>query len=115
MEQDYTKIAKTMRALSAPKRLLILDILSCGEHCAGELQEALSMTQPSTSYHMKLLTDAGVVAMWIEGKYTFYSLAHQKLLDFMQSFAWLTTPKPDCMRQAIFSVLCRETQEGTCE
>lgn len=107
MEQDYVKIAKMMRAFSDPKRLMILDTLSCGERCAIELQEALSMTQPTTSYHMKLLTDTGVVSMRSEGKYSFYSLDHNKLLDFIQRFAWLTTPKPDC--------ICNEISPGLCK
>lgn len=111
VEQSYIKIAKIMQAFSDPKRLLILDMLSCGERCATELQEALSMTQPTTSYHMKLLTDTGAVAMRSEGKYVFYSLNHQKLLDFMQSFAWLTAPKPDCVCQALSPKPCRGTQK----
>ena len=110
MEQDYIKLAKLMQTFSDPKRLLILDMLSCGELCATELQEALSMTQPTTSYHMKLLTDTGVVAMRNEGKYVFYSLDHQRLLDFMQSFVWLTAPKPDCVCQAISQKPCRGMQ-----
>ena len=111
VEQNYIKLAKTMRALSDPKRLLILDMLSCGERCSTELQESLSMTQPTTSYHMKLLTDTGVVAMRSEGKYVFYSLDHQKLFDFMKRLAWLTTPKSDCVCQAFSSELCRGTQK----
>lgn len=107
-ERDYAQIAKMMQTLSDPKRLLIVDILSCGERCAMELQEALSMTQPKTSYHMKLLTDASVVTMRNEGKYVFYSLSQSNLRDFMQAFIRLTESKADCICNTIPNGLCRE-------
>lgn len=107
-DQDYAEIAKTMQALSDPRRLLIVDILSCGERCAAELQDALSMTQPATSYHMKLLADAGVITMRNEGKYVFYSLNHDRLQTFMQNFKNLTEAKPDCICQTVPVGLCRE-------
>lgn len=110
MGQDYVKITKMIQAFSDPKRLMILDTLSCGERCAIELQEALSMTQPTTSYHMKLLTDTGVVSMRSEGKYSFYSLDRNKLLDFIQSFARLITSKTDCICNTIPFELCKNLQ-----
>lgn len=96
-EKNYAQIAKIMQALSDPKRLLIVDILSCGECCATELQKALSMTQPMTSYHMKLLADAGVITLRNEGKYVFYSLLQSNLRDFMQAFLRLTESKAGCV------------------
>lgn len=107
MEQDYTKIAKIMRAFSDPKRLLILDTLSCGERCALELQETLSVAQSTTSYHMKLLEDVGAVAMRSEGKCLFYSLNQQELHKFMHYFAQLITPKPDCVCYTISTESCK--------
>ena len=83
MDQTYFDIAKVMQAASDPKRILILDMLSCGERCAMEIQDALSLAQPTISYHMKLLADAGLVSMRNEGKYTFYSLNSLQVHDFI--------------------------------
>lgn len=97
MEQDYTDIAKIMQACSDLKRLRILDMLSCGEWCATELQNAMALTQPTISYHMKLLTDVKIVSTRNEGKYVFYSLNRYALDNFAQKFSQLTTLKPDCV------------------
>ena len=37
MEKIYTETAKILKALSDPKRLRIVDMLSCGELCALSL------------------------------------------------------------------------------
>jgi ArsR family transcriptional regulator len=42
-------------------RLKILEMISYGELCACEILESLKITQSTLSYHMKLLTDSGVV------------------------------------------------------
>lgn len=49
MEENYVQYSKVMSALSAPVRLKILDILSCGEICASAIQEYLSITQLTLS------------------------------------------------------------------
>lgn len=42
--ESYAKIAK---ALSEPKRVKILDMLSCGEMCACDILEHFDFTQPT--------------------------------------------------------------------
>ena len=42
MEDIYLRNAKIMSALSTPMRLQILDMLSCGELCASQIQDAFS-------------------------------------------------------------------------
>ena len=56
--ESYAKIAK---ALSEPKRVKILDMLSCGEMCACDILEHFDFTQPTLSHHIKVLTEAGMV------------------------------------------------------
>lgn len=40
MEDIYLRNAKIMNALSTPMRLQIVDMLSCGELCASQIQGA---------------------------------------------------------------------------
>ena len=61
MEQQYTDVAKVLKAISDPKRLKIVDMLSCGELCACEILEAFCITQPTLSHDMKVLIAANVV------------------------------------------------------
>ena len=49
-----------MRALSAPIRLRIFDMLSCGEMCASAIQEYFSVTQSTLSYHIKGQWHSGI-------------------------------------------------------
>jgi len=43
------------KALSDKNRLLIIDMISCGELCNCDIMEALDLTQPTISHHMKIL------------------------------------------------------------
>ena len=49
MEQIYIDTAKILKAISDPKRLKIVDMLSCHAQCANKLQEAFAITQPPYS------------------------------------------------------------------
>ena len=65
MEKIYTETAKILKALSDPKRLRIVDMLSCGELCACQILEAFHVTQPTLSHDMKLLVEAGMLRIFI--------------------------------------------------
>ena len=58
-----------------PNRLRILDILKSGEHCACKLLDILDVSQSTLSHHMKLLTDAKIVNVRKDGKWSHYSLS----------------------------------------
>ena len=79
MEQIYTNTAKMLKAISDPKRLQIVDMLSCGELCACKILEAFHITQPTLSHDMKLLVEAGLVNDRREGKNIYYSLNTETL------------------------------------
>ena len=74
MECQYTEMAKVFKALSDPKRVKIVDLLSCGEMCACVLLKCFEISQPTLAHDMKVLTEAGVVVSRRAGKNTFYSL-----------------------------------------
>lgn len=70
-EMDFALIFK---ALSDTNRLQIINTLAGGELCACRLLEKFSITQPTLSYHMKMLCDCGLTNMRKEGKWAYYSL-----------------------------------------
>ena len=72
--EKYVKMAKVFRALSDPKRVKIVDLLSCGEMCGCVLLKCFEITQPTLAHDMKVLSDAGIVTSRREGKRTFYAL-----------------------------------------
>ena len=86
-EMDFALIFK---ALSDANRLQIINTLSVagGELCACRLLEKFSITQPTLSYHMKMLCDCGLINMRKEGKWAYYSLNAEtltQLKDYINS------------------------------
>ena len=79
MESQYMRLAKAFRALSDPKRVKIVDMLSCGEMCGCVLLKCFEITQPTLAHDMKVLSEAGIVTSRREGKKTYYSLDRRTL------------------------------------
>ena len=97
MEQIYVDAAKVLKAISDPKRLRIVDMLSCGELCACKILEEFHITQPTLSHDMKVLLEAGVVRDRREGKNTYYALNPERLDAFRETLQSIMTAKADCI------------------
>ena len=97
MEQRYFDTAKVLKAISDPKRLRIVDMLSCGELCACVIQEEFNITQPTLSHDMRVLLDAGIVSARKEWKNTYYSLNVEYLEQFTDTLSKMFHPTPDCI------------------
>lgn len=72
---NYKDNAKVFKAFCDAKRLQIIDILRDGEKCACVLLEELDLSQSGLSYHMKILTESGLVEGRQDGKWTYYSIS----------------------------------------
>lgn len=77
--------AEVFKALSDANRLKILSMLSSGEICACRILEALDITQPTLSHHMKILSGCGLVTVRKEGQWSYYSLDRARL-DQLKEF-----------------------------
>ena len=97
MEQKYIDTAKVLKALSDPKRLRIVDMLSCGELCACVIQKEFDITQPTLSHDMKVLLNAGIVTARKEWKNTYYSLDTAFLDVFSETLKSMLSPTEDCI------------------
>ncbi|MBO5492745.1 MAG: helix-turn-helix transcriptional regulator [Pyramidobacter sp.] len=97
MEKVYIDVSKMLKAISDPKRLRIVDMLSCGELCACVILESFRITQPTLSHDMKVLTEAGIVLDRREGKNTFYSLNRPALDQMLTTLGTMFQPKADCI------------------
>ena len=98
--KSYTEMAAVFKAMSDPGRLMIIDMLSCGEICACRLLERLRMSQPTLSHHMKILCECGLVDTRREGKWSHYSLNCGTLADFRVCIEQLSC--------------CKNEKEGCC-
>jgi ArsR family transcriptional regulator len=74
MDINHADQIKKFKALSDETRLQIVEMLVDGELCACKIQEKFDFTQPTLSYHMKILTDCGLVNGRREGAWMRYTL-----------------------------------------
>lgn len=86
MDTDYKGYALMMKALGDESRIKIFKMLAQGELCACNVLEELNLSQPTLSYHMKILCDSGLVngkrdGIWM--KYTINQEAYNGLKDFI--------------------------------
>ncbi len=68
-----------LRALSAPVRIAIVLQLREGGRCVHELVDALGVTQPLISQHLRVLKSAGVVDGQRHGREVVYRLVDDHL------------------------------------
>lgn len=72
MNFTYPEYVQLFKALADETRLKIIELLSSGEMCACELLQNFNITQPTLSYHMKILCDSGIVKGRREGAWMYY-------------------------------------------
>jgi DNA-binding transcriptional ArsR family regulator len=72
--------------LAEPRRRQILDLVRDAERSVGELVEALSMSQPAVSKHLRVLREAGLVEARVDEQRRLYRLRPEPLRELD---AWL--------------------------
>jgi DNA-binding transcriptional ArsR family regulator len=72
--------------LAEPRRRRILDLVRDGERSVGELVEALAMSQPAVSKHLRVLREAGLVEARVDEQRRLYRLRAEPLRELD---AWL--------------------------
>lgn len=94
---DSSKLIPIFKALADDIRLAIIGMLKNGDLCANEILASFSITQPTLSYHMKMLTGSGLVKSRKEGAKTVYSLVAgslQVLSEYASSYAAPSSLEP---------------------
>ena len=79
-------MANAFAALAEPNRRRIVELLHERERPVGELVEALSVTQPAVSKHLRVLRDAGVVEARVDAQRRLYQVRPEPLRELD---AWL--------------------------
>ena len=72
--------------LAEPSRRRVLDLLLEQEHTVGELVDALDMSQPAVSKHLRVLREAGLVEARVDAQRRIYRLRPEPLAEVD---AWL--------------------------
>ncbi len=106
MESHLNK-AILFKALGDETRLKIIEILSCGELCACDILESFNITQPTLSYHMKILTECGLVKSRKDGSWIHYCNNEELIVSISEFWEKIIREQESC--------ICRNTKEdGKC-
>ena len=97
MKYAYADYVPAIKALSDETRLKILDMVSCGEMCGCDILARLSISQSTLSYHMKILTESGLIHAVRDGAKMKYTLKGSKTEDLMEFLIKLVQEKDDCI------------------
>lgn len=98
--------------LAEPNRQRILDLLRAGERPVGEIVDALGMSQPAVSKHLRVLKEAGLVGVRAEAQRRLYSVRPEPLMEldaWLASYRRLWAEKLDRLEQLLDEV---QTEEG---
>ncbi|HLS24297.1 MAG TPA: metalloregulator ArsR/SmtB family transcription factor [Beutenbergiaceae bacterium] len=93
-ERAHQRAADLFRALSEPARLQIVHTLACGERRVCDLAADLGLAQSTTSAHLAILRDRGLLRVRSQGRSSYYSLASSELLEWVRQVETVLMPGP---------------------
>lgn len=83
--EQLERAANMLKAIAHPMRISILNFLDDGKRLTvTELHELLDIEQSTTSHHLGILKDKGVLGSTRDGKNTYYFLKHDKLSTIIE-------------------------------
>jgi DNA-binding transcriptional ArsR family regulator len=81
-----TTLSPVFQALAEPNRLAIVESLRGGERSVGPLVEAMTLSQPAVSKHLRVLREAGLVDVRADGQRRLYRVRQE---PFVEMHDWL--------------------------
>src|SRR3990170_8571342 len=81
----FTQFAAVAKAVAHPHRLALLEQLAQGERSVEVLADRIRVSVANASQHLQHMRRAGLIAGRREGKFVFYQLADDAVLDLLAS------------------------------
>ena len=80
-DEDATTTSALFKALSDPHRVKIVNLLATKDEpvCVCDVTDAIGLSQPTTSFHLKKLVSAGLLDREQRGVWAYYSLNRRAL------------------------------------
>jgi len=82
---EIEKQVKVLKALGDPTRLKIIKMLANCEKCVCEIIPATGKSQSTTSTHLRILHEAGLVKSRKEGLSVYYRLTDNEVLNLLSA------------------------------
>lgn len=83
IKRSCGEVAKVLKAMAHPRRLMILGHLLRGPKTVSELVEACEISQPQMSHFLTRMKLEGLVKAERDGRFIRYSVADKRLMRLM--------------------------------
>jgi ArsR family transcriptional regulator len=84
-----TELARMFKALADPARVKIMSmLLNADEVCACDFSASIEKTAATTSHHLKLLREAGLVVTEKRGTWVYYRVVPERLAEVRDALAF---------------------------
>jgi len=84
-ETEIAPLLRFFRALARESRLRLLGFLAQRARTVQELASLLGLTEPTTSHHLGLLREAGLITLRVEGNLLWYNFERSELAPLAKS------------------------------
>ena len=85
MRQKCDLVARILKALAHPQRLLILCTLAAGEKTVGEIEKSCEASQSAVSQFLNRMRLEGLVNSEKRGSFVYYKITDPKVNKLIQS------------------------------
>lgn len=93
---DLNQLAKWLKVLAEPNRLLIFHQLMEGVQCNCELGSGLQMAPNLISHHLRVLREAGLIDVErdaVDARWIYYSINRNALNELTRAFGTFFNPE----------------------
>ena len=105
----------TFDAIAEPNRRLLLDALRHEPQTVGTLVEAIGLSQPAVSKHLKVLREAGLVVVRPDGQRRWYEIAADPLAEldaWLEPFRKAWSTRLDAFEEHLDNTAGRKAEKG---
>jgi ArsR family transcriptional regulator, arsenate/arsenite/antimonite-responsive transcriptional repressor len=91
---DRSEIEKISKALADQTRLKIFEAISASGHMnCGQIVSLRGVTPATVSHHLKILSEAGLIACQREGQFVYSRAVPETIADYTRALAKITRAK----------------------
>jgi ArsR family transcriptional regulator len=97
---DRSEIEKISKALADETRLRIFEAISAGKRMTcGEIVSMRGVTPATVSHHLKILSEAGLIACSREGQFVYSEIVPETVTAYTRALARIAQGKPPARRR----------------
>jgi DNA-binding transcriptional ArsR family regulator len=91
-------------AVADPNRRRMIELLGCGPELSGAISARFGLSAPAVSQHLKILREAGLVRVQVDGQRRIYSLDPEGFAEFdrwVEKIRGFWGPRLDALEAAL--------------